>query len=795
MRPSDRLLGALTIGILTIGLVVVSLCMASMYADVAGEHRQTKASTTYRVTALPPDLLRPLLPEAAESPVLPQELGDTLEASGSLIRASVRVAPARERVGPRLGREAAASDVRLLTVAVDESFPRLFALRSNGQPLTQLDFNGGVWLTRRGLERLGAVTSEVGFVTMGQEVLPVRGVLDDPFPTAHLQYEALVGFDHAFSYANTVLGTTFTYPAHVYVQSEAPQDAVNDEIANALFAVTGLKTETRLTPISEIRNASARQLPFEAEFVQSGRALEAYAAGITAIIGLCAILLSTALLGQAMHEARRHALGVLACLGRRPSRVYAQANGAFLLMLLSAAALAGLAIWTIGPDVFRALGKPRGLEGLEGIVVATLGAVVALLQLAAAAGLLPLLTSRPLTLLGRRPGVRRRALVLSAAGTGLLSAAAAAVFFVAAMFHAEVSVGGALNAASARTWVAMTPEAAGASAVARASPVVAQLRSHPDVQAAGTLHWRPYAGRDLNMSVRRAGGDSGRFVQTTVLTGESFFPALSGAQPVAGELDPGPVADGVCLALIDTQAVTSLGFDHPASALAQRLQIGDFERECQIVGVTEKIRLGKLSTPPSPTIHLIGSEFSTTTSPDGRPTAQVIVVFKPGAPATEQRRVMAQLASPGLTPRTISDLGARAYTRESRMAGLLASSALALGATLVCVCLALAANAIARQRHAIALRQALGSRTLPLVLSFCAPALAGALIGAALAACAVIVLQPTWRSWGGLSAPIELWQTLLVAAGLLAPVLFTFFTAWWLLNTVRPAEALSTATS
>lgn len=793
MSRSDRFLAALTVVILTIGLVIVSISIASVAADVSGDRHQPNARTTYRISTLTPELLRPLVPEVTESPIVPQELRQTLEASASSITAVVRVAPAREGIGPRVASGIAGGDLRLSTVAVDKDFPRFFEVRSNGRALDTLDAGGGVWLTRRGLARLRSVTDEVDVVSMGAVALPVRGVIDDPRPTSHLQYEAITGFEHAQSYANTVLATTFTYPAYTYVQSRAAPQTLSAEISDALLSATGLETEAKVTPMMAIRNDTARRLPFEADFVQSGRALEVYAGGITACIALAAILLATALLGQALYEGRRHSLGVSACLGWRPSRIYAGANVALFLMLILAAIAAGLIITIIGPATFRALGKPYGLDGLEGTIATTLVAIVLLLQLATAAGLSPLLISKPMALLGPRPGVRRRALALSALGTGFLSAGAAIVLFVATMFYGEIAAGAELSSASARSWIVPVTASAGGTAVSRAEPLLARLRTDPAVEAAGILHWRPYGGTSLNMSVKRIGADAGRFVQATVLTGENFFTNLTSADLVAGQSGSVQGSGGACRAMLDTQAATALGFATPAMALGQRLKVGSYQRECQVIGVIAKTRIGKLSEPDSPTIHLVGSDYNTSTTLDGAPTAQAFIVFKAGTSNALQRASLQPLASPGGAPRTVSDLGERAYTRESRLGGLLAGSAFSLGVVLLCVCLALAANGVQRQRHALAVRQALGSRTFPLVLASCRPALVGAAIGALLAAAAIAALQPSWRAWGGLSAALGPWPFLWVCFGLLTPILFTFLLSQWLLFNIRPGEALGTA--
>jgi hypothetical protein len=173
--------------------------------------------------------------------------------------------------------------------------------------------------------------------------------------------------------------------------------------------------------------------------------------------------------------------------------------------------------------------------------------------------------------------------------------------------------------------------------------------------------------------------------------------------------------------------------------------------------------------------------------------ATVLVVFRPGLADSDHLLRVRSAVQRESTPLSLLDLGARAYVRESRIAGLLGGCAMALAATLLCVCIALAINSVERQRHSVAVRQALGSRVWPLTVLFTWPVILGSITGGVLAGSGILVLGPLWRVWGGLASPLGPVPYLVVLFGLLVPIVVTLLSSQLLLRTVRPGESLKSA--
>ncbi|MBI1264854.1 MAG: hypothetical protein GC187_08985 [Alphaproteobacteria bacterium] len=773
---------------LVFGLGAGAVLWASAAADLAGDRALPHHAQIYRVLAQ----MRPDIAAASTGGVtfrlLNPDLAETARQSGLAVLDAtwIAAAPGASQIGD------AAERVVLETLAVEARFPGFFEVRQAGRRLTGLPDDQGVWLTRSGALRL-AVAGGVPprEVDIGPRRLPVLGVIEDPAPGDHIQYEALVLADHVFAMGRPARDDT----AAVYVRARGALDDTERELAPSLSGSLAGRLGAaapffipRLEPAAgaRIRSASARF--GDLQMIQTGQALEFYAAAVGAVAAMGGAALALGLLVTGWVARRRQALGVRVMLGAAPGEI------ALRLALAAAAVLAvagGLVLAGAGQaagPVMEALGK-SGADALGADVLAGAALAGVLVLAAVLAALAPLWLTPPARLAFTPPGQSLRASLTLAAGLAVLAGGAASLAYAAMLFEGEMRAGARLAPDDDRVWVTpFLPEEA-------ARRLRAHVMDRPEVEEAIIVNWSFFDTFALNWPMRLGDRD---LVQLSVLTGDDVWPRFQGAALLAGEW-PQQGHAPYCQAVIDEAAARRL-YDGPLTDLPGRhLHYGfDDGAACLVRAVAAQSRRTKLSISEDPQVHLTGSARSTVQDRTGAPLGRVLVRLRPGVSPARARALMAEamaFAGPAVRepPRTQAEIGARAYERERRMASLLAAAAGGLAAVFLVVAAALALQTLATRRQGLAVRLALGARPAGLAVKALFPVLLAGAAGLAAAAGVSAVSGPAWRSVGALAGAGPMAEAAAIAAAgliLLAPVLLVFALGAVMIARMSPAALL-----
>lgn len=773
---------------LVFGLGAGAVLWASAAADLAGDRVLPHHAQIYRVSAqMRPDIAAASTGGGVTFRLLNPDLAETARQSGlGVLDATwVASAPSASQIGE------SAERVTLDTLAVEARFPQFFVVRQAGRRLTVLPDDQGVWLTRSGARRLAAAGGEPAReVDIGALRLPVAGVLDDPAPGDHIQYEALVLADHVFAAGRPARDDT----AAVYVRARGALDDAERELAPALSGSLAVRMGAaapffipRLESAAGARIRSASTRFGDLQMIQTGQALEFYAAAVGAVAAMGGAALALALLVTGLVARRRQALGVRVMLGAAPGAIALRLALAAALGLTVAGALVLAGAGQAAGGVMEALGK-SGADALQGEMLAGAALAGALVLIAILAALAPLWLTPPARLAFAPPGQNVRASLTLAAGLAVLAGGAASLAYAAMLFEGEMRAGARLGPDDDRVWVTpFLPEEA-------ARRLRAHVMERAEVEDVIIINWSHYNTFALNWVMRLEGRDR---VQLSVLTGDDAWPRFHGAALLAGEWPQAGQTDH-CQAVVDAASARRL-YDGPLADLPGRhLYQGDDSQTCLIRAVTAPVRRAKLSLSDDPQVHLTGSVFPTTQNRQGAPLGRVLVRLRPGINPVRARALMEEamaFAGPVVRdpPRTMAETGARAYERERRMAGLLAAAAGGLAAVFLVVAAALALQTLATQRQGLAVRLALGARPAGLAVKALFPVLLAGAAGLAAAAGVSAVSGPAWRSVGALAGAGPTAEAAAIASAgliLLAPVLLVFALGAVMIARMSPAALL-----
>lgn len=774
---------------LVFGLGAGAVLWASAAADLAGDRVLPHHAQIYRVSAQ----MRPGIAGASTSGgvtfrLLNPDLAETARQSGLGVLDATWIASA-----PRASQIAdAAERVTLDTLAVEARFPQFFEVRQAGRRLTILPDDQGVWLTRSGARRLAAAGgAPAREVDMGALRLPVAGVLDDPAPGDHIQYEAMVLADHVFAGGRPARDDT----AAVYVRARGALDDAERELAPALSGSLAVRMGAaapffvpRLEPAAGARIRSASTRFGDLQMIQTGQALEFYAAAVGAVAAMGGAALALALLVTGWVARHRQALGVRVMLGAAPGAIALRLALAAALGLTIAGTLVLAGAGQAAGGVMEALGK-SGADALQGEMLAGAALAGALVLAAIMAALTPLWLTPPARLAFTPPGQSLRASLTLAAGLAVLAGGAASLAYAAMLFAGEMRAGTTLGPDDDRVWVTplLSEDAA--------RRTRAHVMERPEVEEAIIINWTLFDTFALNWPMRLGDRD---LVQLSVLTGDDAWPRFHGAALLAGEWPQQGYAD-YCQAVIDEAAARRL-YDGPLSDVPGRHLYYGFDggAACLVRAIVAQSRRTKLSISDDPQVHLTGSARTTVQDRTGAPLGRVLVRLRPGVNPVRARALMEEamaFAGPVVRdpPRTMAQTGARAYERERRMAGLLAAAAGGLAAVFLVVAAALALQTLATQRQGLAVRLALGARPAGLAVKALFPVLLAGAAGLAAAAGVSAVSGPAWRSVGALAGAGPTAEAAAIASAgliLLAPVLLVFALGAVMIARMSPAALL-----